>query len=224
MTDTRAPIRVVYDVNVYLDHIRSGAGMLLPDRLPSASASSDALSLAFDQQIVLFASPHILRNINRVMRLDGQSERITTKFIEFIAEACDDSGGAIVDPFVRDHAIGDYEDNSILALAKDPAVDADVIVSSDKHLLDIGPAWNGRLIMRPRNLVSRVMQSSRAAVPPAVQVKPSASQPAPHTTSNARRFPELAGVRVATGAAGRYPELATNNNEAQENEPSLGLG
>jgi hypothetical protein len=51
--------------------------------------------------------------------------------------------------------------NNILALAKDPSVDADVIVSSDHHLIDLGPAWNGRLMMRPRS--SRPTSCARAS-------------------------------------------------------------
>jgi predicted nucleic acid-binding protein len=43
-------------------------------------------------------------------------------------------------------------------LAVDPAVDALVIVTSDHHLLDIGPAWNGRLIMTPRDFVRHVLR------------------------------------------------------------------
>lgn len=199
----RESISVVYDINVYLDHIRSGAGMLLPDRLPSPSAASDALSLAFDQQVRLFASPHILRNIHRLMLASGQSERTTAKFIEFIAEACQDSGGGIVDPIVRDHAIGDHEDNNILALAKDPAVDADVIVSSDHHLIDLGPAWNGRLMMRPQRFVAQMLRSGRqnTNTQPVAQTaldpqasRPAAVQPAPKPVSD--RFPELRDVHL----------------------------
>ena len=195
----RARVAVVYDINVYLDHIRSGAGMLLPDRLPSPSAASDALSLAFDQQVRLYASPHILRNIHRLMIAGQQSERVTGKFIEFIAEACEDSGGAIVDPVVRDFGIGDHEDNSILALAKDPAVDADVIVSSDHHLTDLGPAWNGRLIVRPRQFVTQMLRAQQLHVPEPAPRTPAPAQrpvapPRPKPVSHA--FPELQDVRL----------------------------
>jgi len=198
MTGRPAPIAVVYDINVYLDHIRSGAGMLLPEKLPSPSAASDALSLAFDQQVRLFASPHILRNIHRLMLASGQSERLTAKYIEFIAEACDDSGGAIVDPVVRDFAIGDHEDNNILALAKDPAVDADVIVSSDHHLTDLGPAWNGRLIMRPRQFTSHLLRSTQVTPQPSrsSQLPPPTAAVHPVPKRGADAFPELRGVRL----------------------------
>ncbi len=203
MSDQLAPIAVVYDINVYLDHIRSGAGMLLPDKLPSPSAASDALSLAFDQQVRLFASPHILRNVHRLMLASGQTERLTTKYIEFIAEACDDSGGAIVEPVVRDFAIGDHEDNNILALAKDPAVNADVVVSSDHHLTDLGPAWNGRLIMRPRQFTSHMVRAAPQSAPSHTSTRtPPRSTPVPPATPQRRaprlteRFPELRDVQL----------------------------
>lgn len=219
----RGTISVVLDINVYLDYIRKGNGSLLlpsPEEIPSGESAADALALAFEERFRLFASPHIFRNINRVMHQDGHSETHRRKFIEFVADVCASSGGAVVEPIVLDHAIGDYEDNNILALAKDPAVDADVIASSDHHLLDIGPAWSGRLIMRPRDLASRVMQSTRAALP-AAQAAPPAGPGGPALS---RRFPELDGVRVATSAAGRYPELSVNDDDDETSRDDSGLG
>lgn len=112
-------------------------------------------------------------------------------------ETCELTGGAIVDPVVRDHAIGDHEDNHILALAKDPAVDADVIVSSDHHLIDLGPAWNGRLMVRPRPLTSHMVRSGLQSAPapaPEVSRAPAKVQPAPKRGGNP--FPELRGVQL----------------------------
>lgn len=103
------------------------------------------------------ASPHILRNIARVMRSLGQGEALVAQFIAAVVEMCEFSGGAVIEPDERDHGIQDYEDNLIAALAKDAAVDALIIVSSDHHLLDLWPSWNGRLIMRPRDFVRRVI-------------------------------------------------------------------
>jgi predicted nucleic acid-binding protein len=51
----------------------------------------------------------------------------------------------------------DYEDNLIASLVKDAAVDAIILVTSDHHLLDLGPNWNGRLVMRPHDFVRRVV-------------------------------------------------------------------
>lgn len=45
----------------------------------------------------------------------------------------------------------------------------------------------------------------------------------PDSIAVARRYPELAGVRVAASAAGRYPELAVDEETgSEESGPSLG--
>lgn len=190
-------INVVLDVNVFLDYIGHEDGrILLPtsDEIPSSSPAADTLALAFDDRYALFTSPHILRNVNRVMHANGQSEQTRQKFIEFIVDTCELTGGAIVDPVVRDHAIGDHEDNNILALAKDPSVDADVIVSSDHHLIDLGPAWNGRLMMRPRQFAAHML---RAAAPYPVTPAPvRTAPPTPRPKRTPNPFPELRDVQL----------------------------
>ncbi|MBB2975103.1 putative nucleic acid-binding protein [Microbacterium endophyticum] len=218
-------INVVLDVNVFLDYIgREDGRILLPtaDNLPSSSPAADTLALAFDDRYALFVSPHILRNINRVMHANGQSEQTRRKFIEFIVETCELTGGAIVDPVVRDHAIGDHEDNHILALAKDPSVDADVIVSSDHHLIDLGPAWNGRLMIRPRQFTSHMMRSGgqqSAATPAPMEHVSSASQtearpkarPAQRPQKPTDRFPELRDVQVDRAGLGQNGDPKTHD-------------
>lgn len=151
---------VVFDVNVYLDYIlgADGSWPLLPDVPPTTDNSAgDAVSLAFASRFRLFASPHILRNIARVMRTVGQSEATVERFATAFAEICEFSGGAVIEPRPRDHGVADHEDNLIAALVKDPAVDALILVTSDHHLLDLGPNWNGRLVMRPSDFVRRVV-------------------------------------------------------------------
>ncbi len=158
MIDPATP--VVFDINVYLDYILGddGSWPLMPDVPPTtANAAADAVSLAFAERFRLYASPHILRNVARVMRGVGHSEPTVEAFISAISEMCEFSGGAVIEPAARDHGISDYEDNLIASLAKDPAVDALIIVTSDRHLLDLGPDWHGRLIMRPRDFVHRVV-------------------------------------------------------------------
>lgn len=158
MIDPATP--VVFDVNVYLDYIlgADGSWPLLPDVPPTTdNAGADAVSLAFASRFRLFASPHILRNVARVMRTVGQSEPIVEGFVAAIAEICEFSGGAIVEPITLDHGVADHEDNMIAALVKDHAVDALILVTSDHHLLDLGPNWNGRLVMRPAEFVPRVV-------------------------------------------------------------------
>lgn len=100
----------------------------------------------------LFASSHILRNVARVMRTVEQSDTVIEGFISAIVKMCDSPGrrNAIT-------GISDYEDNLIAALAKDPAVDALIIVTSDHDLPGPGPNWNGRLVIRPRDFVRRLV-------------------------------------------------------------------
>ncbi|WP_100814397.1 PIN domain-containing protein [Microbacterium lacus] len=151
---------VVFDVNVYLDYILGddGSWPLMPDVPPTtANPSADAVSLAFASQFRLFTSPHILRNIARVMRETGHDESTVEDFVAAVAEMCEFLGGAVIEPEELDHGVSDHEDNLIIALAKDAAVDALIIVTSDHDLLELGPAWHGRLIMRPREFSSRVV-------------------------------------------------------------------
>jgi predicted nucleic acid-binding protein len=151
---------VVFDVNVYLDYILGddGSWPLIPDVPPTTdNPASDAVSLAFGGSFRLFVSPHILRNVARVMRSVGQSDGVIDEFVAAVVDMCEFSGGSVIDPVVADHGLGDHEDNHIVALAKDAGVDALIIVTSDKDLLDVGPAWQGRLMMRPHDFVRRVV-------------------------------------------------------------------
>ena len=152
--------RVVFDVNVYLDYVLGvdGSWPLLPDVPPrTENPAADAISLAFSSRFRLYSSPHILTSIARVMAESGLSEDAITKFVTAVVDMCEFSGGAVIEPLARDQGVPDYEDNLIVSLAKDPAVDALVIVSSDRHLLDLGPSWFGRLIMHPVHFVSRIV-------------------------------------------------------------------
>ena len=158
MIDPATP--VVFDVNVYLDYIlgADGSWPLLPDVPPTTdNPAADAVSLAFASRFRLFASPHILSNIARVMRDVGQLEATVEAFVTAAVEICEFSGGAVIEPQPHDHGVRDYEDNLIAALMKDAAVDAMILVTSDRHLLDLGPNWYGRLVMRPADFVRRVV-------------------------------------------------------------------
>lgn len=158
MIDPATP--VVFDVNVFLDYLLGddGSWPLLPDVPPTTeNAAADAVSLAFASRFRLYTSPHILRNVARVLRHVGQSELTIEKFVTAVVDLCDFSGGAVIEPVARDHGVSDYEDNLIASLARDPAVDALIIVSSDRHLLELGPNWHGRLVMTPRDFVRRVV-------------------------------------------------------------------
>lgn len=152
--------RVVFDVNVYLDYVLgpNGSWLLLPDVPPRTdNPAADAISLAFSGRFALYASPHILTNVARVVRAADVSEGVVERFIAAMVDMCEFSGGAVIEPSERDHGIADFEDNFILSLATDPAVDAQIVVSRDRDLLEVGPVWNGRLIMTPADFVRRVL-------------------------------------------------------------------
>ena len=151
---------VVFDVNIYLDYFLGddGSWPLVPTVPPtSGNPSADAVSLAFDSRFRLFASPHILRNVHRVAVAAGTSAVTTDEFISLIVEMCDFSGGAVVDPVELDHGIADFEDNAIVSLVKDPAVDALIVVTRDREFLDLGKLLPGRLLMHPRDFTVRAL-------------------------------------------------------------------
>jgi predicted nucleic acid-binding protein len=152
--------RVVFDVNVYLDYVlgSDGSWLLLPDVPPRTdNPSADAISLAFAGRFVLCSSPHILINVARVMRAADVSQAVVEKFIAAIVDMCEFSGGAVIEPIARDYGVADYEDNLILSPATDPGCDAQIVVSRDRDLLEVGPVWNGRLIMTPAKFVERTV-------------------------------------------------------------------
>jgi len=154
---------VVFDINVYVDAITGPASewpllTAVPPR--SANAAADCLSIAFDaDDFRLFASPHILVNLIRILRRAGLKESTTREVVDAIVELIDLTGGAVVDPPRAVFDIADYEDNLILDLAV--ATDATLVVSEDTDLTSISP-WRGRVaILRPRDFVARVIQTRR---------------------------------------------------------------
>lgn len=154
--------RVVFDVNIYLNYILGpdGTWPILPDVPPQTdNPSADAVALAFSSLFRLFSSPHILSNVARVMGNEGFSAELRESYVEAIVEMCEFSGGAVIEPRDSDHGVADYEDNLIVSLAKDPGVDALIIVTGDSDLLERGPAWNGRLYLEPAEFVRRVVSA-----------------------------------------------------------------
>jgi predicted nucleic acid-binding protein len=82
-------------------------------------------------------------------------------YLETIVEIVAESGGSVVDPPRSVFDVPDYEDNLILDLVV--AVDALLLVSDDTDLTTMNP-WNGRVILRPREFVARVLQSRRGGL------------------------------------------------------------
>lgn len=111
----------------------------------------DAFSLAWDGfNFGLYVSPHILQNASRVLKSLGLSSQLVAELTEVFVEVVNFSGGSVLEPDRLVFDVRDFEDNLILDVAK--AVDAQIVVTSDKDLLELSP-WNGRLIMRPRKFV-----------------------------------------------------------------------
>ena len=154
-------LRVIFDINVIIDGL-TGPKSVFPliEAVPPTSGNwaADAISLAFDgDDFQLFTSPHIMRNLVRVLktRLGVQDQRIEMTSLA-VTEIVHQSGGSIVEPKRHTSDNRDFEDNLILDLAV--AVDALVIVTNDADLLDMNP-WNGRLVLTPKEFVTRVVSA-----------------------------------------------------------------
>ena len=154
-------LRAVFDINVFIDGL-TGSKSTFPliEAVPPTSGnwSADAISLAFDgEDFQLFASPHIMRNIIRVLRSRmGYSEQFTAIAAETIVEIVHQSGGSILEPRRHTSENRDFEDNLILDLCV--AVDALVIVTNDSDLIEMSP-WQGRLVLTPKDFVSRAVRA-----------------------------------------------------------------
>ena len=85
----------------------------------------------------------------------GLSAELIGEIIETLVEVVQLSGGSVVEPERSVFEVKDFEDNLILDLVK--AVDAQVVVTSDRDLLELNP-WNGRLVMTPRSFVEHVIR------------------------------------------------------------------
>lgn len=147
-------LRTVFDVNVWLH------GLIGPDSefpyltkvLPATSnASADCFSLVFDgDRFSVFISPHILKNIARVLRETGLSENLIARICEDIVEIVIFSQGSVLDPYRKIVELEDHEDNLILDLLF--ATNSEVLVILDNQLLDHS-GWLGRVFLRPRDFV-----------------------------------------------------------------------
>lgn len=145
---------MVFDVNVFIDAVvgRDSTFPLITEVPPTTgNAAADAFSLAYDAETFsLFTSPHIVSNSARVLGLKGIEKETSAGVAELLLEIVQLSGGSIVEPDRTVFDVADYEDNLILDLVK--AVDAHLLITSDKDLLQLNP-WNGRLVMTPRDFV-----------------------------------------------------------------------
>jgi len=154
-------LRVVFDINVYVDAI-AGSDSTYPylSAVPprSSNDAADCLSLALDgEYFELYISPHILSNTSRVLQTEMNVKSKTVgAILTGITEIVDLTGGSIVDPERTNHDQKDFEDNLILDLVR--TTEALILVTSDVELLDQNP-WSGRLIVSPRSFVEQVIRS-----------------------------------------------------------------
>ncbi len=159
------PIRVVFDVHLYVNNVLGADAQwpVIAEVPPSSgNASADSIAIIFDNptRYALYASPHIVRNTVRVLKLAGLDDALVTAYLTAVEEIITESGGDIRDPGeVLDLGSRDFEDNHILALAA--AVDAHLIVSDDADLTTLSP-WRGRPIIRPHEFVRLYVTSSRS--------------------------------------------------------------
>lgn len=148
-------LRVVFDVNVWL-HAYLGPHSEFPylQQIPptTSNSSADCLSLALDgDRFSVYLSPHILRNIAKVLRSQGLSEVTAARVLDDFVEIALFSGGSVVDPDRSEVATEDHEDNLILDLVQ--AVGAEVLVTLDAGLIKLS-GWKGRAFIQPRQFVA----------------------------------------------------------------------
>ena len=163
MTVHNAAAPVVFDINVYVNALvgpESTFPLIAEVPPTTGNPAVDCLSIAMDaDEVSLHLSPHILTNIVRVLKLLGISDALAADYVEAILDISAVSGGAVIDPPRKVFDVHDYEDNLVLDLVV--AVEALMLVSDDTDLTELNP-WNGRLILRPHELVKYVVQARRA--------------------------------------------------------------
>lgn len=150
----RPQLRVVFDVNVWATALLGPKTdyPYLPTVPPTGSNSSaDCLSLAFDgDRFTVYISPHIIRNLSRVLAASGLSAELVRRAIEDVVEIVHFSQGSVVEPGRVAVSQKDFEDNLILDLMLETG--AEVLVTRDSELL-ANTGWKGRAIVHPASFV-----------------------------------------------------------------------
>ncbi|WP_169744420.1 PIN domain-containing protein [Spirillospora albida] len=142
---------MVYDINVLVTAAVYGNSPFRswPSPPPtSGNASADCLGVANDAtEFSLWVSPHILRNIERILvELFKWEAAMADAYLNALLAIVDHSEGQAVDPPRTVHDCPDHEDDLILDLAAE--VGALLIVSNDADLISMSP-WRGTPIVTP---------------------------------------------------------------------------
>lgn len=110
------------------------------------------MSLAFDgERFSVFISPHILRNIGRVLLKAGVSQPVTQRALEDVFEMVAFSHGSVIDPDREVVNQVDHEDNLILDLVM--ATNSEVLVTCDQELLSVS-GFKGVAIVHPETFLN----------------------------------------------------------------------
>jgi predicted nucleic acid-binding protein len=153
-------LKVTFDINVWITGIL-GPGTeypYLPVVPPTGeNASADCLSMAFDgERFQVFVSPHIIRNIFRIIRESGVSKESAQRVIDDVTDITLLSLGGVVEPARSAVVQKDFEDNLILDLALQTK--SQIIVTRDQELL-AASGWKGIAIIEPRSFVNLVLST-----------------------------------------------------------------
>ncbi|TDC97284.1 PIN domain-containing protein [Actinomadura sp. 7K507] len=145
------PAPVVYDINVLVTAAATGNSPFRswPSPPPtSGNSSADCLGVANDAvEFSLWLSPHILRNIERILvDLFKWEEGQAGAYLTALVAIAEHSEGDVVDPPRTVHDCPDHEDNLFLDLATE--VGALLVVSNDADLISMSP-WRGTPIVTP---------------------------------------------------------------------------
>lgn len=151
---------VTFDVNVFIAAVAGGHDDFhsWPSPPPvRGNLAANAVGIVNDaREFALWVSPHILRNVVRVLvDVDGFAWDLddAKEYAELIVEIADASGGGVVDPEPSITDCPDHEDNRILECAA--ASDSVLIVSNDDDLTSMSP-WRGTPIIHVMDFVQRV--------------------------------------------------------------------
>ena len=152
---------VTFDVNVLVAAVSGGphAFWAWPSPPPlGGNLAANCLGIVNDaQEFSLWLSPHIMRNVLRVLATLIWARDRAFDYLQVLKEIAETSGGGVIEPEIHVNDCPDYEDTRILELAL--ASGAILIVSDDGDLLTMSP-WRGIPIIHP--FASRVDAMRRA--------------------------------------------------------------
>ena len=160
-------LAVVFDVNVLVGAVTHGQCDYesWPSPPPvSGNPCADCLGIANDaREFALFLSSHVLTATAHVLVRDvdgfGWELERAREYVALLVEIARASGGDVLDPPRRVADSEDPEDDRVLDLAL--ATEAALVVSDDRHLLDLSP-WRGIPVVTARDFANRTDVMRRA--------------------------------------------------------------